>query len=70
MLHLPGEAGNVLHIPSNDFVYVFFVFFCGHSIAASRFKTRRENRVRARGLSGVGPKQVLVGRRPSAGVGF
>ena len=36
MLHLPGEAGNVLHIHSNDFVYVFLVFFCGHSIAASR----------------------------------
>ena len=36
MLHLPGEAGNVLPIHSNDFVYAFFVFFCGHSIAASR----------------------------------
>ena len=38
MLHLPGEAGNVLHIPSNDFVYAFFVFFCGHSFVASRLK--------------------------------
>ncbi len=39
MLHLPGEAGNVLHILSNAFVYAFFVFFCGHSFAASRLKS-------------------------------
>ena len=38
MLHLPGEAGNVLHIHSNDFVYAFFVFFCGHLFVASRLK--------------------------------
>ena len=38
ILHLPGEARNVQHIHSNDFVYAFFVFFFGHSIAASKLR--------------------------------